>query len=189
MLRDLFGFVNKALEILAPTESSRAIPHPEELMNPAATLENSNVPAVIERWLTAWEVPAQFHNYWKTAVAVQVYTVYPPSILAMGISQDAPAATWIAGGRRQLAIKPQWINPGVLAHEMAHNSFTLLSPEQKTSFAALHTAYKGTDQLIKLLYSQNSYGLTSDMEGHAEVYRYIGKQMPEPLKVYYPMLF
>ena len=41
----------------------------------------------------------------------------------------------------------------------------------------------------KLLFSRNTYGLTNDIEGHAEVYRYIGQQMPEQLKQYYPRLF
>jgi len=40
-----------------------------------------------------------------------------------------------------------------------------------------------------LLYAKNPYGLTNDIEGHAEVYRYIGEKMPEQLKRYYPMLF
>jgi hypothetical protein len=48
---------------------------------------------------------------------------------------------------------------------------------------------KSTDPLIKQLYSINTYGLGSDVEGHAEVYRYIGQQMPAQLKPFYPMLF
>jgi hypothetical protein len=57
------------------------------------------------------------------------------------------------------------------------------------AFASLYTTLKASDPLIRLLYSRNTYGLTSDIEGHAEVYRYAGQQMPGQLKQFYPMLF
>jgi hypothetical protein len=107
----------------------------------------------------------------------------------MGLKQDSPAATWEMGGRRFLAIKPQWLNPGVIAHEQAHNSYALLPPEGKAQFAAVYSRLRGVDPLICLLYSKNRYGLTNDIEGHAEVYRYIGQQMPADLKLFYPRLF
>ena len=97
--------------------------------------------------------------------------------------------TWSADGKRHLAIKPGWLNPGVVAHEQAHNSYAFLNPTQKSAFSSLHTSLKSTDPLIKQLYSINTYGLSSDVEGHAEVYRYIGQQMPAQLKPFYPMLF
>ena len=165
-----------------------ALPHPEEPPNPAANLANIDVNAVITQWLTNWEVPRAWWSHWKNALDIQVYDVYPASILAMGIRQDTPAATWDAGGKRHLAVKPQWLNPGVIAHEQAHTSYSYLSPEQKAAFAALHTSLKNTDQVIKYLYSINTYGLTSDVEGHAEVYRFIGQQMPAQLKPFYPTL-
>jgi hypothetical protein len=166
-----------------------AIPHPEEPMNPLATLANTNVAAIITKWLVDWGVPAQHWDHWKTAIDIQVYDIYPPSLTAMGVNQDTPAATWEADGKRHLAIKPKWLNPGVIAHEQAHNSYALLNSSQKAAFTAVYTPLKNTDPVIKLLYSKNSYGLTNDIEGHAEVYRYIGQQMPAQLKMYYPELF
>ncbi len=166
-----------------------AIRHPEEPMNPLATVENTNTSAVVARWLGDWAVPGQHWDYWKTAIDIQVYETYPPSLIAMGITQDTPALTWEADGKRHLAVKPQWLNPGVVAHEQAHNSYALLTPGQKAAFSATYTPLKDTNPLIKLLYSMNGYGLTSDIEGHAELYRYLGDQMPPQLKQYYPRLF
>jgi hypothetical protein len=175
----------------ASTVTSRplTIPHPEEPMNPSATLMNTNVSATITQWLSDWGVPQQYWDYWKTAIDIQLYEIYPASLIAMGLNQDTPAATWEADGKRHLATKPKWLNPGVIAHEQAHNSYALLNSSQKTAFTALYTPLKNTDPLIKLLYSKNTYGLTNDVEGHAEVYRYIGKQMPAQLTMYYPRLF
>ena len=166
-----------------------ALPHPEEPRNPAATLANINVNAVITQWLTTWEVPKAWWNHWRTVLDIQVYDVYPASIIAMGITQDNPAATWDEGGKRHLAVKPQWLNPGVIAHEQAHTCYSYLNPEQKAAFAAQHASLKNSDPMIRHLYSVNTYGLTNDVEGHAEIYRYIGQQMPGQLKQYYPTLF
>jgi hypothetical protein len=165
------------------------LPHPEEPLNPFTTASNIDINAVISRWLTDWEVPQAWWFHWRNAIDIQVYDVYPPFILAMGVKPDTPVFTWSADGQRRVAIKPGWVNPGVIAHEQAHNSYSLLSPEQKSAFSALHVYLKNTNPLIKQLYSLNAFGLTSDIEGHAEVYRYIGQQMPEELKQYYPTLF
>jgi hypothetical protein len=171
------------------TSDSPAIPHPEEPMNPSATLSNISVPTVFDQWIAGWAVPSKYWEHWKKAVDIQVYDVYPDYIIALGINQDTPAATWEAGGKRHLAVKPGWLNPGVIAHEQAHNSYTYLDSGQKSAFSALYASLKNTEPLIKALYSINKYGLTSDVEGHAEVYRYIGQFMPPQLKAYYPMLF
>ena len=60
---------------------------------------------------------------------------------------------------------------------------------RKPPSPALYAPLKNSDPLIRLLYSKNAYGLTNDIEGHAEVYRYIGQWMPAQMKPYYPMLF
>jgi hypothetical protein len=187
VVSSFFDALNKALNSRA--DQMMTIPHPEEPMNPSATLMNTNVAAVITKWLLDWGVPSQYWDYWKTAIDMQVYDIYPPSLLSMGLNQDTPSATWDAGGKRHLAIKPRWLNPGVIAHEQAHNSYALLTLPQKAAFSAVYAPLKNADPLIKFLYSKNAYGLTSDIEGHAEVYRYIGKQMPAQLLVYYPRLF
>jgi hypothetical protein len=175
--------------VMASSGQRTTLPHPEEPSNPSATLANTNLTVTTNKWLLDWGVPTQYWDYWKNAIDIQVYEIYPASVMAMGISQDTPAVTWDAGGKRHLAIKPGWLNAGVIAHEQAHNSYALLTPPQKVAFSAVYTPLKATDPLIKLLYLKNTYGLTNDVEGHAEVYRYIGQQMPTQLKQYYPLLF
>jgi len=165
------------------------LPHPEEPMNPSATLANTDYNTIMTKWLQDWGVPVQHWNYWRTSIDMQVHDIYPPSLIAMGLTQQVPAAAWEANGKRHLAIKPGWLNPGVIAHEQAHNSYALLTPAQKTEFSAVYTPLKNTDPYIRLLYSINTYGLSTDVEGHAEVYRYIGHQMPVQLKQFYPKLF
>jgi len=158
-------------------------------MNPLATLENTNLNVIINKWLVDWEVPKQYWDYWKTEIDIQVYNLFPAFIVRKGLSQKAPAGTWTEDGKRHMAIKRKWLNPGVMAHEQAHNSYALLNSSKRTAFATVYTPLKNTDPLIKLLYSKNAYGLTNLIEGHAEVYRYIGQHMPKQLKPYYPKLF
>jgi hypothetical protein len=188
MLDSLFDALNKVLNNQAKDQIT-TLPHPEEPMNPLASLANTNFNSTITKWLLDWEVPAQHWDYWKTAIDIQVYEIYPTFLVTMGINQDIPAVTWEADGKRHLATKPKWLNPGVIAHEQAHNSYALLTPSQKAAFSTVYTTIKHTDPFITLLYSKNAYGLTNDIEGHAEVYRYIGKQMPAQLMMYYPRLF
>jgi hypothetical protein len=166
-----------------------SLPHPEEPMNPSATIANTNAVAIINQWLSGWGVPTQQWDFWKTAIDIQVYEIYPAYVTAMGVTQDWPAVTWEAGGKRCMAVKPKWLNPGVIAHEQAHNSYAKLNPTMKATFAALYTALKDRDPVLKHLFTMNRYGLTSDVEGHAEIYRYIGQEMPTQLKQYYPLLF
>jgi hypothetical protein len=187
MLNNMFDALNKILN--TPRTQIPSLPHPEEPMNPSATLTNTEVNTVINKWLTDWGVPPQYWDHWKKSIDIQVYETYPPSLIAMGINQDTPALTWDTDGKRHLAIKPKWLNPGVIAHEQAHNSYSYLKPDEKSAFSMFYSSYKDTDPLIRLLYSKNTYGLVNEIEGHAEVYRYIGQQMPELLKKYYPLLF
>jgi hypothetical protein len=165
-----------------------SLPHPEEPQNPAQTVANTNKYTVISQWLINWQVPAEYHEYWYGKIAIMVYDTWPPEMLTMGIKADAPAATWQLGNIRYLASLASWFNPGVIAHEQAHNSYALLSEGDRAAFEAAYNAVKDTDPLIQLLYRTNTYGLTNVVEGHAEVYRYLGEQMPDSLKRYYPRL-
>lgn len=145
------------------------LPHPEEpkLLQPATGLESVRI-----AWLTGWAVPMQFISYW------------------MGINLELTPDVAVADTTDAVTrVNPYWATPGVLAHEMAHRSYAFLTDPQKAEFAAAYHAVKDNDPLIVYLYSINTYGLQSDIEGHAEVYRYIGGKMPEQLKAYYPKLF
>jgi hypothetical protein len=167
---------------------SLAIPHPEEPVNPAATLANTDSAAIINKWLMDWAVPLQNHDYWKTVIDIQVFDIYPQNIIAMGINQEIPAATWYADNKRHLVIKTKWLNPGVIAHEQAHNSHWLLAEEQKGQFAAAYKVLKQTDEMVRFIFSKQ-VTTTDDVEAHAEIYRYLGQFMPAQLRMYYPLLF
>ncbi len=165
--------------LVVPPPAPLAISHPEEPRDPSATLETVNVRAVINTWFADWEVPPPYQVFWRTVEIV------PVAHVMVGVT-DCPAATW--ADTLTVKIQPGWCNAGVIAHEMAHISWSLLIAEQQVEFASLHDSLKDTEPLMTLLYSQNGYGLTSAIEGHAEIYRYLGAQMPAALKRYYPKL-
>ena len=154
------------------------IPHPEEQPDYSRNIHNISFPEVLHKWFTIYQVPEQYRTFWQHMIAVSVRT-----------DISYPAGTWEQDGIRHLAVRPEWLNPGVIAHEQAHNSYALLTARQKADFSAVYGPLKVTSPLIKLLYSKNTYGLTNDIEGHAEVYRYLGEKMPAQLKPYYPKLF
>jgi hypothetical protein len=164
------------LPVLEPEPA--AIPHPEEAADSSRTVENTNLDLALEEWTVKYKVPESYRSYWKTRIAIK-----------LDASLSAPAATYESGGIRHLIIRPEWVNPGVIAHEQAHNSYALLTKKQKARFSTDYTLLKTTDPLIIFLFSKNPYGLTSDVEGHAEVYRYLCEEMPGTLKQYYPRLF
>lgn len=155
------------------------LPYPEEVSDYTQTLETVDVESVINQWLTNYHVPSEYHGFWRTQIEVKVTL------------ETAPYPAWAFGAedKRHLWVHPAWLNCGVVAHEQAHNSYALLTESEKQLFSLAYNPLKTTDPLIKLLYSKNKYGLSSNIEGHAECYRYLGNKLPEELKPYYPKLF
>ncbi len=159
-------------------EQRLIIPHPEEPPDYTRTLANINFVEVLEQWFEQWDVPVEHLEFWRLKIVAEITETIP-----------YPAGTWEQDGIRHLTVRPEWLNPGVIAHEQAHNSYSLLTIEQREMFSITYNSLKATDPLIKLLYSKNTYGLTNDVEGHAEIYRYLGQSLPEILRVFYPRLF
>lgn len=170
-----------------PEEPEYHLSHPEEPVNYDQTAENISVSSFLDKWLIDWHVPPEFHDYWREAIVI---TVKPDLTVPInGIPTVVPAATYKGDdGKRHLDIRPEWLNPGVIAHEQAHNSYALLTDEQILAFHNIYIVLKWQHPLIKFLFSQNSYGLSSDVEGHAEIYRYLEGQIPDTLKPFYPKL-
>ncbi len=182
--------------VIPPVEPSPvkplSIPHPEELPDWDLTLHDVDAFMVVNEWLRDWEVPTEYWSYWQTIIDIQVYLVYPDYMVRWGVQQGWPSFAWFAEGKRHMAIKPAYLNPGVICHEQCHNSYSLLTEEQKDAFELTYNDVQN-DQYIKLLHSINNYMNTLDsngrhVEGHAEIGRYIGQFMPEELKKFYPRL-
>lgn len=170
-----------------PTEPPLTLPHPEEPINPSQTVANVNPMQTVQDWLYFWNVPEKYWDYWQFQIKFNVYDTWPPECLALGIQIDTPAYAIDVGSGRQLNILAKWCNAGTVAHENAHNSYALLTDAEKADFEKEYIPLITTDPLIKLLYSQNTYGLTSVVEGHAELFRY--GCVPKSLEHFYPKLF
>ena len=113
----------------------------------------------------------------EVVVAVHYYTLY-----------YLDSVTWNVPSGRHLAVRPEYLNPGVIAHEQAHNSYALLTDADKTQFAAKLAELRKSDEMVKYLYKVKKYAIhDSDIEAHAEIYRYVN--VPDEIKQYYPRLF
>ncbi len=165
--------LDKILVFFKPKPAPLDLPHPEEPQDLNATLENTDIKQVVAKWLTDWEVP---ENYWSFWLGIDI---------KLDPTLSNPAATFAE--TKQTYVNPMWANSGIIAHEMAHISYSLLSEEQKTEFSTIYISLKTTD--LSFLYSQKPYGLINDVEGHADCYRYLGSQLPDVLKKCYPRLF
>jgi hypothetical protein len=85
-------------------------------------------------------------------------------------------------------LKPEFANPGILAHEFSHLSWAQLSEPQKAYFPQDYVEVMLKDDLLRFLYFQKPFMNASIVEAHAEIFRYLGLKMPENLKQYYPFL-
>ncbi|MDD5700437.1 MAG: hypothetical protein PHU23_00180 [Dehalococcoidales bacterium] len=166
-----------------PPEPELELPHPEEPKDDSQTVENVDVDVICTKWLTNWDVPADQRDFWKNKIRITLHETY----FVGGI--EVPAGTYDCEVGRCMDIEAKWLNPGVIAHEQAHNSYSFLSDAKKAEFSTVYSAVKNTDPMIMLMREKHSYADTNDVEAHAEVYRYIGQEMPAELKEFYPKLF
>lgn len=182
--------LDKLLLMFKPKPVELVLPHPEELPDYGKTLENVSISGTLEQWFQEWGVPPEHWNFWKTRIVIEVTNAI-----------SSPAQTWEQDGIRHLQVRPEWLNPGVIAHEFGHCSFTLLSDIDKQFFGVVFMSLVTTDPLVKLAWPEGKERRWLDtgdtrpieeiicVEGHGEVARYLGQFMPEVLKQYYPRLF
>ena len=149
-----------------------ALPHPKELVDYNRNMDNTKIKDVLMEWFMDWGVTDPV--YWRDKVEIK-----------LDVSTPYPA--WTSAETKVIGIRPEYANPGTIAHEAAHISYGLLTDEEKQEFVNIYTPLVNKG-LIKELYKQNAYGLSSIVEGHAEVYRYLAQEMPEDLKQFYPKL-
>ncbi len=174
----LGGLFRRAKPAILPEPLT--LPYPEEHENPTATVQSVNIEAVILQWLVKWDVPDKYFDFWRE-VRVQVVDFFSDPRY-----QQYPAITWAEDKRTE--VKPVWANAGVLAHEMAHVSYSLLSVSKRLEFGVAYRSVQG-DKVFQLFCDTNSYRNTNEQEAHAEIYRYLGMRMPPILFQYYPNLF
>ncbi len=164
------------VEVPQPIEvesSALVLPHPEESQNLTATKGNTDLQSIVENWLDSWGVTDK--EFWRSQVSRE---------LIDGLA--FPALTYSEIKLTQ--INPQWANPGVVAHESAHISYSFLSETEKAEFKTTLEENLKTSPLMKLLSEKNSYMNTNVVEAHAECYRFIGEKLPEIMKKFYPRL-
>ncbi len=160
------------IEFLKKIFNRLRLPHPEEPPDYSRTLENTILDKVINQWFRDWKVSNP--EFWDSVDFKLSYQYpYPENTLAE---------------TKQMWIRPEWANPGVIAHGVAHISYNLLSPRKRADFSLAFSEALKTDKLVKYLDSKNDYMNKNIIEGHAECYRYLGQYMSESLKAYYPNL-
>jgi len=157
------------------------ITHPEEPEVVGATLSNVNIYAVLNKWLIDWCVPTVWWESWRTQIVIT-------------LRDDISNPAWTYDGddrKRHLEVRPEWLVPGVIAHEQAHNSYAMLTNKEGFELA-YHIVQR--DYSFRLLYELKSHIMDQiddkgkHVEAHAEIYRYLGHRMPKILKRFYPLL-
>lgn len=144
-------------------------------MDQSMTMESVRIAEVIENWLRTWKVPQRYHSFWLEECDIKLSLKY-----------RAPAAT--IAQTREIFVRPEWANPGIIAHEVCHIVWQFLSDSQRESFQKDLTDALKHDYLIRLAWQTKPYMQTNKIEAHADIYRYLGDRMPEALKSYYPKL-
>jgi hypothetical protein len=148
-----------------------AFPYPEEAPDP--TLNDSSE-QLLHKFFIKYFVPEEHWSFWRSVNIVIDKTFANPA----GMISET----------KTLILRPEYANPGILAHEFSHLSYFLLNEEQKAHFAQDYVNIIQTDQLLRFLYFQKPYIKSSLVETHAEIFRYLGVKMPAGLKQYYPKL-
>ena len=92
--------------------------------------------------------------------------------------KNIPADMVTLSHARDIILDPHKLVPIDELPETAKNSFE----------NELYNARK-SDPLIALAWDTIPYMRTNDIEAHAECYRYVGQEIPDNLKPYYPKLF
>ena len=172
----IINLFKQLLNWLLSLRRKQSLPHPEERPNYAQTIDNIDLDGVFSAWYESYGVPAEHRDYWRNHIAITIDDTL-----------NYPACAWGLHDKRYLSVRPEWTNPGVIAHEQAHNSYDLLEYEQTISFKYDFASLIKRE--LKPLFSKHPYGLTSFVEAHAEIYRYLGQSMPQELKKFYPKLF
>jgi hypothetical protein len=167
MLNNIFDAFNKMLN-----PQAMELPYPEEEPDYTHTITGEEL---LQGFFNRYFIPQVYWNFWRRVTIV--------------VDKTLPYPAGMVSQTKTLLLKPEYTNPGILAHEFSHLSYYELNPNKKASFTTEYNSALQTDGLLKLLYSKKPYMQTNIIEAHAEIFRYLGNKMPEQLKKYYPKLF
>ena len=166
MWNNILGQANRQ-----PNNQITSLPYPEE---PADFSLNISQVQLLERFFNMYLIPRGHWDFWRQiTIKFDRNLAYPAGMISE---------------TKTLRLRPEYANPGILAHEFSHLSYYLLAEAQKRWFVEDYRAAMKMDVLLQFLDSKNSYMNTSMIEAHAEIFRYLGNQMPVSLRAYYPKL-
>ena len=149
------------------------LPYPEAPVDYSRTIMNTFAGDLLAEWAEAYDVADM--DFWRRDCDIQV-------------SLRFSHAACCIGQTRQIWVRPEYANPGVLAHEACHIAWQLLTVEERGYFHATFNLARQTDEMLKLAWETKPYMRSNVVESHADCYRYLGRRMPEVLWKYYPKL-
>jgi hypothetical protein len=144
------------------------VPYPRET---STSPRYATVAELMAVWFSRWFVVDT--GFWSNI-----------SNLVVIIDPSMQGAAYTTG--KEIHIHPDFSDPGVLAHEVCHVDWPLLSPNEQQDFADLYPVVAARDKLVALV-TKELWG-EPKVEAHAEIYRYLGKYMPVELRRFYPHL-
>ncbi len=147
------------------------VPYPRETpTSPRYTNPND----LMNVWISRWFVSDP--SFWRNTENVKLYIDY---------AWPWPAAT----SGNVIHIQPEYADPGVLAHEICHVAWPLLSQVEQQDFSDLYPTIASQDKLVALVTYGGPWGASiSVADAQAEIYRFLGVYMPNELKKFYPHL-
>lgn len=194
IIKWLTNLLKTILSVFRPQPKPQPIPqtpsfsHPEEPVNPSQTVANTDIPAVITKWLTDWKVPVEYWDFWRSQIQIHIYDEWTQDVITkFGIQPGWLAFATIEDGKPALYCKASYFNAGVVAHEMAHNTYYHLLDTDQVAFKGDYEELLHTDSQLQYFATQRVP--PNNIELHAEVYRFLGETTPAQLKHYYPKLF
>ena len=119
MLNNIFDAFNKM-----PNPQAMELPYPEEAPDYTYTITGEEL---LQRFFNRYFIPEVYWNFWRRVTIVVDKTLSYPAGM---VSQT-----------KTLLLKPEYANPGILAHEFSHLSYYELNPNKKASFSSLRSDF------------------------------------------------
>ena len=135
--------LNAILKIFKGNKPSLTIPYPEQPANYAATMETVDIDAVITEWLTTYNVPEKYHNFWRNDCHIT-------------LSQQYTYAAATIAQTRTVYVRPEWCNAGVIAHEICHIVWYYLSTDEQKAFSYIFNEIRQHNALLALAWKTHS---------------------------------